>query len=424
MSSPLYLKNGILIDQTTLEFTNGDFIVEKGPEGNVRPADSIPPGSEILDCKGKYVTRSFVNSHHHIYSALAVGMPAPFIQPQNFYEILENIWWKLDKSLTEEMVEVSALVTAAASIRSGVSFIIDHHSSPSAAKGSLATIKRSLQEAGISSSLCYELSDRDGENAVREALEETESFLNSGSEGLVGLHASFTVSDNLLKKAVSLADKFGKGIHIHAAEDQVDQDITIKKYGKRVIERLSDSGVLSLRGSLLAHCINIDKNERNLISNSDAWVVQNPDSNMNNGVGIYNPEKLETISLLGTDGMNSDMMGSLRSAWLAGNLSGGNSPEHIYRRLRNSHKYLENIGASGDGENNLIVLDYKPTTEMNKNNFHGHLLYCMSRCNIDSLISKGNIIMREKELLTIDEASIIKRSNELGKDLWARMKEI
>ncbi|MEN8221755.1 MAG: amidohydrolase family protein [Acidobacteriota bacterium] len=424
MNTLLYLKNGTFIDYRTLEFSSGDFCVGKGDGGKIKPVTSIPAGSEVLDCKGKYITRSFVNSHHHIYSALAVGMPAPAIQPQNFHEILKYIWWKLDRSLTGEMIEVSALATAAASIRSGVTFIVDHHSSPTAINGSLKTIERSLREGGVGSSLCYELSDRDGEGPVKEALAETEDFLNSGGEGLVGLHASFTVSDKLLKESISLAEKYGTGIHIHAAEDQVDQDITIKKYGKRVIERLSDAGALSLKSSLLAHCIHIDENERNLLSDSGARIVQNSDSNMNNGVGIYNPEKLEAISLLGTDGMNSDMMGSARSAYLAGNLSGGNSPLDIYKRLRNGHDYLKSAGTASDGDNNLVVLDYNPVTEMNKNNFCGHFIYGMSRYNIDSVIANGNIIMNEKELLTIDESSLLKRSSGLSKTLWARMKNI
>lgn len=424
MINALYLKNGIFIDHRTFEFSYGNFIVEKGSEGKIKQTDFIPPDGEILDCEGKYIIRSFVNSHHHIYSALAVGMPAPEKQPANFLEILKYIWWKLDRALTEEMIEVSALATAAASIRSGVTFIVDHHSSPYAIKGSLGTIRKSLRRAGINSSLCYELSDRDGERAANEALEETEIFLKSGGEGLVGLHASFTVSDKLLNKAISLADKFGKGIHIHAAEDQADQEITIEKYGKRVIERLSDAGALSMNGTLLAHCIHIDENERNLLADSGAWVVQNSDSNMNNGVGVYNPEKLEKVSLLGTDGMYSDMIRSARSSYLTGNLSGGNSPELIYRRLRNNHNYLKSIGAGGDGENNLVVLDYKPATDFNNSNFPGHLLYGMSGSNIYSVISEGNIIMKEKKILTIDEQSILKRSSELSKVLWARMKEI
>ncbi|MCK4888973.1 MAG: amidohydrolase family protein, partial [Candidatus Aminicenantes bacterium] len=366
MTKPLYLKNGIFIDHKTLEFSGGNFRIGKGSDGKVELVDSIPEDSEILDCTGKFITRSFVNSHHHIYSALAIGMPAPVKQPADFHEILKYIWWKLDRSLTNEMIEFSALTTAIASIRNGVTFVIDHHSSPLSINNSLDTIERSLSKCGVSSLLCYELSDRDGESHASEALNETEEYLKSGKQGLVGLHASFTVSEKLLGKAVSMAEQYGTGIHIHAAEDQVDQKITQSKYGKRVIKRLFDSGALSLKRSILAHCIHIDNEERNILADSESWIVQNPESNLNNGVGIFDPERLEENLLLGTDGMNSDMLSSARTAFLTGNLSGGNSPTDIYNRLRNGHNYLQHGGFSGDGDNNLIVLDYSPGTDFNR----------------------------------------------------------
>lgn len=424
MNNPLFLRNGVYIDHETLSFSEGDLRVEKGSDGKVTPVDSIPENSEILDCTGKFITRSFVNSHHHIYSALALGMPAPKSQPGDFHEILKYIWWKLDRSLTKEMIEVSGQTTAIASIKNGVTFIIDHHSSPFSITGSLETIERSLSKSGLSSLLCYELSDRDGEGAAHEALIETGEYLKSGNQGLVGLHASFTVSDKLLENAVSLAEKYNTGVHIHAAEDKVDQNITLKKFGKRVIKRLSDSGALDLKGSLLAHCIHIDERERDILSSSNAWIAHNPESNMNNGVGVFNPEKLEERALLGTDGMNSNMIGSARAAYLAGNLFGGNNPADIYFRLRNGHNYLQTNGFSGDGENNLVVLDYTPGTEFNKSNFCSHFIYGMSGNNVDSLISEGNIIMKERTLLTLDETSILKQASELSKTLWKRMKDL
>jgi len=423
-NKPLYLKNGTYINYKTLDFSKGDFLVEKGSKGKIRPVEFIPDNSEILDCSGKFITRSFVNSHHHIYSALALGMPAPEKQPTDFYEILKYIWWKLDRSLTNEMIEFSALTTAIASIRNGVTFVVDHHSSPFSINGSLDTIERSLSKCKVSSLLCYELSDRDGESHTSEALDETEEYLKSGKHGLVGLHASFTVSEKLLGKAVSIAEQYGTGIHIHAAEDQVDQEITQNKYGKSVIERLSNSGALSLKRSILAHCIHIDSTERNILANAGSWIVQNPESNLNNGVGIFDPEKLGKRTLLGTDGMNSNMLGSARSAFLTGNLSGGNSPADIYNRLRNGHNYLESNNFSGDGDNNLIILDYRPGTDFNKDNFYSHFIYGISGNDIDSVISGGDIVMKEKKILHVDESSILEHSSELSNILWNRMKEI
>ncbi len=424
MTKPLYLKNGIFIDHSTLEFSKGNFRVEKGVGGKVDQVDNIPENSETLDCTEKFITRSFINAHHHIYSALAVGMPAPVKQPKNFHEILKYIWWKLDKSLTEEMIEFSALTTAIASIRSGVTSIIDHHSSPFSISGSLGIIEKSLSKCGLSSLLCYELSDRDGESGSNEALGETEEFLKSGKQGLVGLHASFTVSDKLLGNAVSLAEQYGTGVHIHAAEDQIDQEITQNRYGKRVIERLEDSGALSLKRSILAHCIHINKKERHILADAGSWIVQNPESNLNNGVGIFDPEGLGENLLLGTDGMNSDMLNSTKTAYLTGNLTGGNSPADLYKRLRNSHNYMKHSKFSGDGDNNLIILDYKPRTDFNYSNFHSHFIYGMSGNDIDSVISSGDVLMKEKKIHHLDESAILEHSSELSKILWDRMKEI
>ncbi len=421
--SDIYLVNGTFIDYSSGKFIKNNIKVSEGENGEIEFSDFVPKNAKTMDCSGKFIIKSFVNSHHHIYSALATGMPAPERSPSDFYEILKYVWWKLDKSLTRDIIEISALTAAIDSIRSGVTFIIDHHSSPNAIIGSLGTIKEKLDSAGVSSLLCYELSDRDGKNIVKSGLEETESYLRN-NDGLVGLHASFTVSDELLRDAINLAKNFNTGIHIHAAEDSVDQKITLEKYGMRVIERLEKSGALSMEKSILAHCIHIDNHERDLLRSSKAWVVQNPESNLNNGVGVFNPESVGDRIMLGTDGMNGDMINSARNAYMTGNLSGGNSPKDIYLRLRKSHKYLEINRFTGDGDNNLVVLDYNPGSEFNSDNFYSHFIYGMNKGNIDSVISNGKIIMKEKKITNIDEKSILRRSRELSTTLWKRMEKL
>jgi len=424
MNAHLYLTNGIYIDYKTLHFSNKILKVSKGQKGGIEFVNSIPENSEIFDCKGKYITKSFVNSHHHIYSTLALGMPSPKIIPNNFFEILKYIWWKLDKSLTQEMIEISALISAINSIKNGVTFIIDHHSSPLSISDSLNTIKKSLDNGGVNSLLCYELSDRDGEKYLNEGILETESFLEGGGQGLVGLHASFTVSNKLLKKAVEIAENSKTGIHVHAAEDLIDQEITFKNNGERVIHRLNGAGVLSLSSSILAHCIHIDKDERALLASSNAWIVQNPESNLNNNVGIFSPEKIGDKTLLGTDGMNNNILGSSNIAFFVGNMIGNNTPSDIYERLRNSHKYLQNNEFVGDNDNNLVIFNYNPGTDFNSNNFYTHFVYGMSRLSVDSVISNGEIIMKEKHILTLDEESILKKGKELSSLLWKKMGEV
>ena len=229
-----YLKNATYIDWKTFEFSNTDIKIGEGLDGNIEflsPGNPIPEEPRIIDCTGKYVTKSFAVGHHHVYSALARGMPAPKKTPENFREILQYIWWNLDKNLDLEMIEASALVTAMDCAKSGATFAIDHHASPNAIKGSLETIANAFEKVGVSQLLCYEVTDRDGIDKTTQGLEETESYLQN-NQGLVGLHASFTVGEETLKKAVDVADKYNSGIHIHVAEDKYDQEYCINNTEK------------------------------------------------------------------------------------------------------------------------------------------------------------------------------------------------
>jgi cytosine/adenosine deaminase-related metal-dependent hydrolase len=374
----LYLKDATYIDWKTLAFQSGHLAVTSGDDGGMRFQDKLPTEGElgaddrILDCGQRLVTKSFGCGHHHIYSALARGMPAPSKIPHNFSEILEYIWWHLDKSLDTEMIEASALVSALYCAQNGVTFVIDHHASPFAIENSLETIAQAFERVGISHLLCYEISDRDGEGPKEKGLQETDTFLSSGRQGHVGLHASFTVGDDLLKRAVDLGRKHNTGIHVHVAEDPVDQALCLKKYNKRVVERYAEAGVLDLSKSILSHCIHLDEKEKGLIRQSDVHVVQNTESNLNNNVGVTNYRDFGENIILGTDGMHSDMLRSSKAAFLASQATEGLDMAGIYNRFRKVHDYIRDNAFNGDGDNNLVILDYDSPTDINSNNFLGH----------------------------------------------------
>ena len=423
----LYLKNATYIDWKTLAFRSAHLAVSAGDEGGMRFADKLPSQTEldaddrILDCRGRLVTKSFGCGHHHIYSALARGMPAPSKTPHNFIEILEYIWWHLDKSLDTEMIEASALVSALYCAKNGVTFVIDHHASPRAIENSLATIAAAFDRIGISHLLCYEISDRDGEDVGEKGLQETDSFLSSGRQGHVGLHASFTVGDKLLQRAVDLAQKHNTGIHVHVAEDAVDQERCLKQYNKRVVQRYADAGVLDLSKSIFSHCIHLDEKEKNLIRRSDVCVVQNTESNLNNNVGVANYRELGENIILGTDGMHSDMLRSAKAAFLEGQASEGLDMAGVYNRFRRVHDYIRINGFKGDGDNNLVILDYDSPTDIHANNFLGHFVYGIEARHVDSVISSGKLIVENKKLLTVNEDEILAFSREMGRRLWRVM---
>ncbi|MBU3914776.1 amidohydrolase family protein [bacterium] len=424
----LYLKNATYINWKTLEFKKSHLAVSEQKENNLECIDSIPTSETlsdldiVVDCDNRFVTRSFGCGHHHIYSTLARGMPAPSKTPENFLEILKYVWWNLDKNLDLEMIRASALASALFCAKNGVTFIIDHHASPFAVENSLKTIKESFDAVGVSSLLCYEMSDRNS-NAVREAgLEETENFLKNGNQGLVGLHASFTVGNDLLEKAVDLTAKYNSGLHVHVAEDQSDQDHCLKQYNQRVLNRFSEAGVLDFPKTILGHCLHLDEQEREICRNSKAWIVENIESNLNNNVGLTDYGKYGKNIMLGTDGMHSDMLRSAKAAFFNGQPTENISFPDIYQRFRNVHRYLAENQFQGDGDNNLVVLDYDTPTEINKDNFLGHFVFGIESKHVESVIANGKLIVKNRKLLTMNEEEILSLSRKKSVELWRRLK--
>ena len=424
----IYLRDATFIDWKTLKFRQTHLAIQAGPGGSCSFLDTLPaPGllSEddvLLNCRNKLVTKSFACGHHHIYSALARGMPAPPKIPKNFQEVLKYVWWRLDKLLDTEMIRASALTAAMACAKNGVTFIIDHHASPSAIENSLETIAAAFDKIGVAHLLCYELSDRDGEAAKEKGLAETENYLQSGRQGHVGLHASFTVGDDLLQRAGYLAAKYGTGIHVHVAEDPIDQEICLKEHGQRVVGRYRDAGLLALKGSIFAHCLHLDDGERRLLKESPVTIAQNTESNLNNNVGDFTSRGLGPQIMLGTDGMHGDMLRSAKAAFLVGQRTEGIGFPGIYERFRKGHGYIHDNGFSGDGENNLVILDYDSPTEIREDNFLGHFVYGIESRHVESVISSGRLIVQDGKLLTADEEEILGFAREMGNKLWAKMR--
>lgn len=417
----MILKNATFIDWQTLEFKhNCNIKVHEGVNGKIEFVKEIPQGENVIDCTNKIVTKSFACGHHHVYSALSRGMNAPKKNPVNFYEVLQYIWWTLDKCLDKDMIEASALTTAMACAKNGVSYVIDHHASPFYIDGSLEIIAKAFDKVGVSHLLCYEITDRDGMDKAEAGLRETENYLKN-REGLVGLHASFTVGNDSLKKSVELAKKYNSGIHVHVAEDLYDQTHCVETHGKRVVERLHDAGAMDFSKTILGHCLHLSENERKLISKSDAWVVQNVESNMNNNVGFFKHSGLGENLMIGTDGMHSDMLRSAKSTFYVSQHNDPVSYPGIYERFRNVHKYISKNGFTGDGENNLVVMDYDTPTDFNQNNFLGHFVFGLDSRQVKHVISKGKLIVKDGIVVNVNEQEILEFSRKQGKILWDKM---
>jgi cytosine/adenosine deaminase-related metal-dependent hydrolase len=417
----LRLKNSVYIDPVDFKMIQSDIFVEKGPEGKIhftKPAKAKI--TETLDCNGQYITKAFVVGHHHIYSALAKGMPAPKKSPENFNEILQYVWWTLDKSLDADSIKASAYTAAIEAAKAGSSFIIDHHASPGYIDGSLDIIAEAFDEVGLGHLLCYEITDRDGTEKAEAGIRENENNLKQ-RQGLVGLHASFTVGDENLQKAAEQMRKHQTGVHIHVAEAEYDEQHCQKKYGMSVIERLEKFGLLDSPKTLIIHGLHLNKKEREILKNSPAWVVQNTESNLNNNVGFFNSEGLSERIMLGTDGMHGDMLRSAQAAFFAGQAFDNIDFPEAYRRFRNTDKYLNDNQFAGYGDNNLVVLDYPSGTPLTEDNFLGHFVFGLRSSHVKHLISQGNIIIKDCEIQTVNEKEILAFSQEQAEKLWTKM---
>ncbi len=430
----------------------GNRIVAVGPRSVVEKTHAA---DDRIDASGKLVMPGFINAHTHLYSALARGLMAEVEPSSCFTEILDHLWWRLDRALTVEDVAASARVGAVDLIRSGTTTIIDHHASQVAIDGSLSQVADALADVGLRANLCFEVTDRDGREARDAGLAENERFaqrvadvgggLSEGAPGRspgnrdgllsasVGLHASFTLEDETLELASAMAAEHRIGCHVHAAEDRADVEDSVRRSGRRVIERLLSFDVLGPL-TIAAHCIHIDEGERAILKETGTNVVHNPQSNMNNAVGRADvPTFLEEGILvgLGTDGFTASMLDELKVANLihrheardprVGHGVGvrlclQNNPV-IASRLVGGHVGVLEEGALAD----LIVLDYDPPTPLVAENLGGHVVFGLTGWMVETVIIDGRIVMRDRELLTADATEVAALGRERARELWKRM---
>lgn len=398
------------------------------------------PREERWDAEGQLVMPAAICGHTHFYGAFARGMAIPGEPPSNFPQILERLWWRLDKVLTLEDVRYSALVCLVDAIRHGTTTLIDHHASPNAIEGSLDVISEAVEQAGVRASLCYEVTDRDGPERARAGIAENIRFARSVSRGphlaaSFGLHASLTLSDETLADCVAAARELDLGFHIHVAEDAADQEDSLRKSGKRVVHRLHDAGILGPK-TIAVHCVHVDGGEIRVLAETGTWVTHQPRSNMNNGVGVAPVERMVGAGVrvaLGNDGFSNNMFAEMKTAYLVHKLAQRDPramPGDLVMRLayennaRLARVFWPDLtlaqiapGASAD----LVFLDYHPTTPLTPGNLPWHILFGVEASTITATVCAGQVLVRDRQLLTLDEEEITARSRELAAKTWERL---
>ncbi|HUH97530.1 MAG TPA: putative aminohydrolase SsnA [Anaerolineales bacterium] len=420
--------------------TEGDKIRDLGPSARL---EALYPKARRLDAQNQIVMPGGICAHTHFYSAFARGLATPPPPPKDFPEILEKLWWPLDRSLLEDDIRYSALPSLVDAIKNGTTTLIDHHASPSAIDGSLDIIADAVDKSGLRGVLCYEVTDRDGPEGATAGIQENVRFIKRLAAnphprlaGTFGLHASLTLSGATLQACRAAAPQ-GAGFHVHAAESDADEWDSLSKSGMRVIDRLQNHGILGPR-TIAAHCVHIDAREMEILAATGTWVTHQPRSNMNNAVGVAPVESMMRAGVkvcLGNDGFSNAMWEEWKAAYLVQKVwnhdprrMGGMS---VAEMAISNNAALANVffpsapigqlvpGAFAD----LILVDYQSPTQLTPENLPWHIIFGFQPGMITTTIAGGKVLMKDRKLLTLDEAEIAARARELASKVWKRYQD-
>ncbi len=442
----MFIKNAKIItfdDKDRILDNSAVIINDKGKIikiGSTDELEKIASSGLMIDAKGQLLMPGNICAHTHFYGAYSRGMYIPGNSPNAFPAILEKLWWKLDKALDEQAIYFSSLVCLIDAIKQGTTTLFDHHASPNYINKSLNTISKAVLESGVRASLCYEVTDRDGMGKAEEGICENMRFIEKTKKdnnkmlgASFGLHASLTLSDKTLKDVRKRCPD-DTGFHIHAAEHIVDEYDSIKKSGLRVVERIEKYGILGPK-TIIAHGVHIDVSEVNLIANSGTWLTHQPRSNMNNAVGLPNVESMLNAGVkfcLGNDGFSNSMWAEWKATYFAHKLYNADPrrmPANIIQQMAivNNRALVETIfdglkigkiaeGYTGD----LILVDYQPFTELNKDNLPWHIVFGFRDGMVSTTIVNGRVIMKNRKLTFLDEKEIMNEAKKVSKSVWKR----
>jgi putative selenium metabolism protein SsnA len=428
--------DALLVELDPPRVERGDLRVADGRIVSLGADVSADSRDEVVDCGGAVLMPGLVNGHTHLYSSLAAGMPPPLRQPRSFHEILQFVWWRLDRAHTPESVEVSGQIGALAALRCGATTLIDHHASPNAIEGSLSALETGVRSAGCRGVLCYEVTDRNRPGEAQQGLAENERYLKACRArasglfaGMVGAHASFTLEEDSLAACVDVARRFEVGVHIHAAEDPIDEQITIERFGAGLMSRFERAGLFQLPNTLLAHGTHFSADDFIAVNSiPTVWLAHNPSSNMNNSVGYSPVVKLARPALLGTDGIGADMWREARLAQFKSHDAGLSLPfgqplSMLTQSARFASKCLGvklgvlEPGAAAD----LVLTTYHPATPLGAENLAGHFLFAMGSEFVRDVMIGGHWCMRDRQLILCDESDVRARSVDVARGLHERM---
>jgi len=390
---------------------------------------------ELESVERRVILPGMLLGHGHVYSTFARGWQTP-LDIKTFQDILDQQWWKLDRELDENDIKYSALMAGQAFLKQGITTIIDHHASGKMIKGSLDILKEVfIDRYHMKGLFCFETSDRFDIDAC---IDENVTFyekhrLNPKVGGMLGMHASSSLSDVSLEKLKNTPKELP--IHVHVAESIEDVEITKSRHGLKIINRFDAFGLLR-ENSLYAHGLYLTAEEMIKIKHSGGYMVYNPTSNMNNKVGIP-PVDLAIANempwFIGNDGLGFGMSREIQNLFYTSGLRRNHdiNLETIRNSIKTGYDYISNmlnnpIGKlATDYSADFVILPYKAITPIDDQNIFAHYFFGMlDHWHPKDVYSEGALVVRNyeisKEMMRDD--SIYEKSEVTAQRLWDRLK--
>jgi putative selenium metabolism protein SsnA len=440
----LLIKNGLIVtmDKDHRIIADGSIVVDDGRIVSVKrgkPRTRSKP-EEVIEARGKIVMPGLICSHTHLYGMLLRGAPLKIEPPTDFAQILQRVWWPMDEAMTREDAYASALISCLEFIKTGTTMFADTFSGPNAINGVLDRIAAAVEQSGMRGIIAFEATERHTHAEGAKGTKENERFIRKVKkermrrvQGMFSIHASFTVSDELFHYVRELASRYKVPITIHTSEGLVDLYHSLERFGKRTIERLNDEGLLA-QDVVLAHCVQVNDDELAILKKTGAKVAHNPMSNMLNAVGVAPVVKMLSMGIpvgLGNDGYIFDGFENLRAAFLLHKVA-LRDPRAIsavealeMTTIRGAELYgLQNeLGSleSGKLADIIIINPEIAPTPVRPESVMGHIVNTVDGDDVETVIVGGNVLMRNRKILTMQEAEVVKVARKSAEKLWQKL---
>jgi len=434
MNREIAVKNGIVVTMNReREVFEGSVLMENGKIVQlIKGSEKIKADIEI-DAEGGIIAPGFICAHTHLYGILLRGAQLNISPPSDFTQNLQRIWWLMDEEMSYNEAYISSLMASLELLRSGTTTFADTFSGPNAIEGVLDYIEKGVNEVGIRGILSFESTQRRSDEEGYRGLKENERFIKRSGRGMISVHASFTVRDDLLKEAERMATELNVPLTIHASEGKWDLYHNLERYGKRTFERLNDLGVLNSR-SVVAHAVNVNEDELNIISKTNTHVVHNPLSNMLNAVGVAPVPEMMKLGInvsLGNDGYIFDTFENMRAAFLLHKVNRLDPRVMSFldvlemstinaARAYGLDKYLGSLETGKIADVVVIKPAIRPTP-LKPSSSYAYLINGVNAKDVDTVIVNGEVVLSKGIPTRVDLESANRKASEIVQDYWNRL---